>query len=199
MRRREPQLLRATLLVVLVLGVSVPMAGQAGPPAVSTPEVFTGKAEAKNANAAVSGTLVVRLRRLTPEFDRKSVETALKEGGYPRFLTAIRQAPNVGEVTLAGGKPFAIRYARERVDSGYRILVLVTDYPMYFVGGGQTGATPRIGYEVAVIELRIDPGGSGTGSMAGAARVRPNGDGGVLLDDYADALITLSGITRKPS
>ena len=35
--------------------------------------------------------------------------------------------------------------------------------------------------------------------MAAAARVRPDGDGGVLLDDYAEELIELTNITRKPS
>ena len=48
--------------------------------------MFTGTAQAKNAKGAVSGTLEVRLRRVTPEFESKAVETALKEGGYPRFL-----------------------------------------------------------------------------------------------------------------
>ncbi len=59
---------------------------RAGAPtnAVTAPEVFTGTAQLKNATGAVSGTLEVRLRRLTPEFDRKAVETALNEGGYPR-------------------------------------------------------------------------------------------------------------------
>ena len=71
----------------------------------------------KNATGAVSGTLEVRLRRITPDFDRKSVETALSEGGYPRFVTALRNAPEVGQVVLGGGKPYAIRYARERVEA----------------------------------------------------------------------------------
>ena len=187
------------LVIVLLLGAPALLFGQSGAAAVGAPEVFTGTAQAKSANATASGTLVVRLRRVTPEFDRKSVETALKEGGYPRFLTAIRNAPEVGQVVLAGGKPYAIRYARERADAGGRVIVLVTDKPIYFVGGGRADAVPRTGFEVAVIELRMNANGAGTGSMAGAARVRPDGDGGVLLDDYADELIALSGITRKPS
>lgn len=187
------------LVMVVLLGLLPSLAGQTGAPAAAAPEVFTGTAHAKNATGAASGTLVVRLRRVTPEFDRKSVETALKEGGYPRFLTAIRNAPEVGQVVLAGGKPYAIRYARERVANGGRVLVLVTDKPIYFVGGGRADAAPRTGFEVAVIEIRMNAGDAGSGSMAAAARVRPDGDGGVLLDDFADELITLSGITRKPS
>ena len=48
-----------------------------------------------------------------------------------------------------------------------RTLVLVTDKPVYFVGGGRAESAPRKGFEVAVIEIRIDAKGAGTGSMAG--------------------------------
>jgi hypothetical protein len=141
----------------------------------------------------------VRLRRITPEFDRKTVETALKEGGYPRFLTAIRSAPEVGQLVLGGGAPIAIRYARERVDAKGRNVVVVTDKPAFFIGGNRAESAPRKGYEVAVIVIQMDGKGAGSGQMAGAARVRPDGDGGVLLDDYADELITVSNVSRKPS
>ena len=163
------------------------------------PEVLIGTAQVKNATGAVSGTLEVRLRRLTPEFDKKAVETALKEGGYPRFLTAIRNAPEVGQLVLGGGAPIAIRYARQRADAKGRNLIVITDRPAYFIGGGRAESAPRKGFEVAVIEIQLDTKGAGTGSMAGAARVRPDGDGGVLLDDYAEDLITISAVARKPS
>ena len=89
--------------VVVVLGVAM-HAGAQTPTAAALSGVFTGTAHAKNATAAVSGTVVITLRRATPDFDRKSVETALKEGGYPRFLTALRNAPEVGQLVLAGDK-----------------------------------------------------------------------------------------------
>jgi len=189
------------LAMVLLMSVAASARAQSGRPADGQPEVFTGTAQIKNATGAVSGTLEVRLRRITPEFDKKAVETALKEGGYPRFLTAIRNAPDVGQLILGGGAPFAIRYARERVDATGRRLVLITDKPVFFVGGGRADASiaARKGFEVAVIEIRIDGKGAGSGSMAAAARVRPDGDGGVLLDDYAEQLITITNIARKPS
>ena len=181
-------------IVLLLTGASWASAQTA-----SQPEVFTGTAQAKNATGAVSGTLEVRLRRVTPEFDKKAVETALKEGGYPRFLTALRNAPEVGQLILGGGAPIPIRYVRERVDAKGRNLIVVTDKPAYFIGGGRAESPSRKGYEVGVIVIQIDPKGAGSGSMAGAARVRPDGDGGVVLDDYAEDLITLVNITRKPS
>ena len=168
-------------------------------PVRDAPEIFSATAQAKNATGAVSGTLEVRLNRYTPEFDRKTVETALREGGYPRFLLALRNAPEVGQLVLGGGEPFAIRYAREKVEAGGRTIVLVTDKPVFFIGGGHTADTkPRAGYEVAVLQIQLDGKGQGSGTMAAAARVRPDGDGGVLLDDYAEELIALTNVTRKP-
>ena len=186
------------LMTALLLGVPIWVGAQAARP--NTPEIFSGTAEAKNAKGAVSGALEVRLNRYTPEFDRKTVEAALKEGGYPRFLLALRNAPEVGQLVLAGGEPFSIRYAREKVEAAGRTIVLVTDKPVFFIGGGRNASTkPRAGYEIGVLQIQLDGKGQGSGTMAAAARVRPDGDGGVLLDDYAEEPIALTKLTRKSS
>ena len=191
----------ATILTaVLLLGVPVFMGAQTDPPTTGAPEIFSATAQAKNATGAVSGMLEVRLRRYTPDFDRKTVEAALKEGGYPQFLLALRNAPEVGQLVLAGSEPFAIRYAREKVDAGGRTILIVTDRPVFFIGGGRSAGTkPRAGYEVAVLQIQLNSKGQGSGSMAAAARVRPDGDGGVLLDDYAEEPILLTKLTRRSS
>ena len=90
------------LMAVLFLGASTGLGAQAARPATA-PEVFSATAQAKTASSAVSGTLEVRVSRYTPDFDRKTVEEALRLGGYPRFLTALRNAPEVGQLTLADG------------------------------------------------------------------------------------------------
>jgi hypothetical protein len=74
--------------------------------------------------------------------------------------------------------------------------VVVTEKPVFFVGRDSGDPKARAGYEVAVIELLVDDRGQGTGTMAAAARVRPDGEGGVRLDDFADALITLEKVAR---
>jgi len=191
---------RNVLITVLLLGAPVCVAGQSARPATGAPEIFSGTAQAKSATGAVSGTLEVRLKRYTPDFDRKTVEAALREGGYPRFVTALRNAPEVGQLVLGGSEPFAIRYAREKVEAGGRTIVVVTDKPVFFIGGGfATGGKPRAGYEVAVVQIQLDAKDQGRGTVAAAARVRPDGDGGVLLDDYAEEPIVVVNVTRKPS
>ena len=150
--------------------------------------MFSATAQAKNASGAISGTLEVRVSRYTPDFDRKTVEEALRLGGYPRFVTTLRNAPEVGQLVLAGGQPYAIRYAREKVEAGGRTIVVVTDRPVFFVGSarGRRQAASRIRSRRGR-RFRWTQAGRGRGTMAAAARVRPDGDGGVLLDDYAEA------------
>jgi len=54
-------------------------------------------------------------------------------------------------------------------------------------------------YQVAVIQLQVDDAGSGSGTLAAAARVRPGGETGVQLDDYAEDPIKLVNVKRTGS
>ena len=109
-------------------------------------------------------------------------------GGFSNFLTALRTLPPIGEIGLSG-RSVEIRYAREQQDSTGRRLVIIADHPMFFLGGDP--AKSRAGYELTVVELRFDLHGGVTGTMAGAARVKPSPDG-VVLDDYAEAPVRLT-------
>ena len=115
------------------------------------------------------------------------------------FLTALRKAPEVGTVAV-GDQKFAIRYAHEVKTAKGRTITLVTDKPVFFVGGGSAEAKPRAGYEVAGIRIEVDDVGLGSGSMAAAARIKPGPDGvGVQVDDYAAEPIKLVTVSRKIS
>jgi hypothetical protein len=161
------------------------------------PESFTANLHVTGATGgAGAATIQIDVQRYSPDFDRTSVENALKSGGYPAFLTALRKAPVVGTVSQ-GDQKWSIRWARERPAKNGRTLVFVTDQPVFFIGGGRVDAKPREGYEVAVIQVNIDDAGIGEGSMAAAARVKPGGDAGVQIDDYADKPIKLTSVVRK--
>jgi len=69
------------------------------------PETFTSNIRAVGgAGGAAAATIEIAIQRYTPEADRKSVEEALKTGGYPAFLTALRKAPQVGTVNFGEQK-----------------------------------------------------------------------------------------------
>ena len=186
-----------SLVLVGLMTLSVSHgAAQQSPRNSGAPEIFSANAQAKAGAGSVAATIQIQIQRYTPDFDRTAVETALKQGGYPGFVTALRKAPEVGSV-MVGDQKFPIRWAREQKTDKGRTIVVVTDKPVFFVGGGRTEAKPRAGYEVAVIQLMVDEIGLGTGSMAAAARVKPGGETGVQIDDYADEPIKLVTVSRK--
>jgi hypothetical protein len=183
-------------LLIGLCSAVVPLVAQQ-PRNTVAPETFSARAQTGNAaGASVTAPIAIHVERYTPDFDRKAVEEALRVGGYPGFLPALRKAPDVGYVEL-GGQKYTIRWARQTPSGQGRTIVVVTDKPVFFVGGGQANAKPRAGFEVAVIQLLIDNGGTGTGTMAAAARVKPGGETGVQIDDYAENPIALAMVTRK--
>jgi hypothetical protein len=150
------------------------------------------------APGAAVATIHVVIQRYTPDAERAALEGALQTGGYPAFLTALRKASDVGYVGHGTAK-FTIRYARETKTGRGRIIDVVTDRPVYFLGGGEPEARPRVGFDVAVLRMEIDDIGFGSGEMAAAARLKPAPDGGVQIDDYAEQPIKLVTVTRKLS
>ena len=170
---------------------------QGAPRKWTAPETFVAKAEARSGATAVASTsITIQVDRYTPDADRKVMEEALRTGGYPGFLTALRKAPAVGYVE-AGDKKFTVRWARVVPDGDGRTISIVTDAPIFFVGGGNPDAKSRAGYELAVLQLKMDSAGVGEGTMAPAARVKPGGETGVRIDQYADQPIKLLSVRRE--
>ena len=157
------------------------------------PETFSANANVVGTGGAAAATFKVRVDRYVADHDRDAIRGALKAGGYPAFLTALRAAPGLGEVTY-GSQTFTVRWATQEPVKNGRTIVLITDKPMAFVGGGAVDAKPRAGYEVAVMRINMDDSGLGSGEMAAAARVKPGGATGVVIDDYAEKPIKLVSV-----
>ena len=152
------------------------------------PLALTLEASATVAAAAVTSSVTIHVDRLMEESRRKRVTDALTYSGYGNFLTALRMIPPIGTIEVQA-RMVSIRYAREQQEATGRRLVLVADRPLFFLGADP--AKTRAGYELTVVELRFDPQGAVTGTMAGAARVKPSPDGPVL-NDYAEAPVRLT-------
>lgn len=185
------------MIVLTVLLVFAVIPGTLRAQAKGAPETFTGHLHATAPDiGAMAATIRIDITRYTPEAERVAVENALKTGGYAAFLTALRKAPEVGVVTV-GEKKWGIRWAREVSTERQRTITLVTDRPIFFVGGGAVDAKSRAGFEVALVQLRIDNVGIGEGTMAAAARVAPGGDSGVRVEDYAEKPIKITTLVRR--
>ena len=191
--------IRSFVTLALLAGIVMPGLAQAPRRNVGAPETFSANANAaKPGSGAIAATVQIHIERYTPDADRTAVETALKSGGYAAFVAALRKAPEVGYVQL-GDQKTPIRWARQTDSAKGRTIVVVTDKPVFFVGGGAADAKPRAGFDVAVVEMTVDDVGLGSGRMAAAARVKPGGETGVQIEDYAEAPIKLTTVTRKLS
>jgi len=157
-------------------------------------EVFDMTATAK-AGPAAAGTLTIpitiRIDRYTSATERAKMIDGLKYGGYPGFLNALRDAPAAGSLDV-GDQKFVVRWARTEPAGSGRTVTIVTDKPVYFIGSGGASSKPKAGYEVAVVTLNLDAGGKGDGTMAAAARVKPRGTTGFVVDDYAETPLKLT-------
>ena len=74
---------------------------------------------------------------------------AIKFGGYPKFLSALRSLPPIGTIAFEG-RTVEIRYAREEPREKGSRLVLVADRPLFFLGDP---AKARAGYELTMVEI----------------------------------------------
>lgn len=180
--------LGCVLLVAQSAGVSLRAAGE-------YPLTLVASAQAKTATTTVTSTLTIRVDRLMSEASRTRVLDALKFGGYPQFLPALRALPVIGAIAFEK-REVPLRYAWEQPDGKGRRLTLVASQPLFFFGPDPTKV--RAGYELTVVVLLIDDQSVGTGTMAGAARVKPAPDGGVVMDDYAEAPVELTVRPSRP-
>jgi hypothetical protein len=166
-------------------------------PSAGAPETFSTQAQVKGAPGSVAAVIRVVIQRYTPAAERAALEDALKTGGYPVFVLALRKASGVGYIEH-GTSRFTIRYARETQIAMGRRIEVVTDKPVYFLGGGAPEPKPREGFEVAALRMDVDGIGLGSGVMAAAARIEPapEPEGGVQVVDYADEPIRLVSVSR---
>jgi hypothetical protein len=183
------------LLAAIAAGIGAwapEASAQKRPPA---PETFTSPLSVRTESGATAARIDIVIDRYTPDGEQKTMSEALRLGGYPGFLQALRKAPAVGRLTI-GADTFTLRWARAQPTPMGRAISLVTDVPVYFVGGGRTTSKPRDGFEIAIVQLAVDEFGFGTGTMAAAARVKPDGSGGVAMEDYAEKPISLTYVRK---
>jgi hypothetical protein len=177
------------LLVVATVAVSDAISAQS---AGTYPLTLSLDVKAKVGVTTVSTMLTVHVEQQMPAFRRTKLIDALKRGGYPEFLKTLRALQPIGTITTET-REVELRYMHEEPTTTGRRLILVADRPLFFLN--RDASKTKAGYELTLVELQFDGAGGVTGTITGAARVRPSpqGDGGVVLDDYAEAPVQLFG------
>ena len=120
---------------------------------------------------------------------------AFKTGGAAALRKALAGIPPTGTVQLGAGSATPTRFTIERAIGSGRLLTILTDQPLFFVGAGMPGAKPKEGYDFAVIDVQVDAKGSGSGTLAPAARLKLNGDA-FVVEDYGAELVRLTEVKK---
>jgi len=185
----------AAFTAALVVASIPASAGAQSKKKTTGPETFNGKAKVQTGTAVADATFTIQIDQYTPEKDLKAMEAALQSGGSTGFVAALRKAPVAGHLKV-GDKSFTIRWARQKDTPKGRVISIVTDSPVYFVGAGLPDAQSKAGFDVAVAQLNMDSAGLGDGSIALAAKVKPGGQNGVEIQDYASEPVKLASIMK---
>jgi hypothetical protein len=166
--------------------------------AAAAAETFSATASVKTAGG-VSATAPVKIvvDRTMAEAEAKPLMAAYQSGGVAALRKALANVKPVGTVTVGDGKPTALRLGIERPTDKGRLLTLVSDTPVTYLGAGVPGARSTEGYDFAVIDIEVDAKGSGSGTFAPAAKIAAKG-GAVIVTGYATEVVQLQKVTRVP-
>jgi hypothetical protein len=175
--------------IVVVAAVSIAHA-QAGA------ETFTATASVKTASSATAGApMTITVDRKMSQSETDSLLAAFKTGGAPGLRKALVGVPPTGSIRLGAGTPTPTRLTQERPTDKGRLLTIVTDQPIAFLGAGLPGAKAKDGYDFAIIDIEVDAKGSGAGTFSPAAKVTVK-QGAFVVEDYASELVQLTGVSK---
>jgi hypothetical protein len=161
------------------------------------PQTITANAKAADAGTTVTSRITIKIDRLVEPSQRDRLLEGLKRDGYQGFMNVIWTLPTIGSIATQTAQ-VNVQYAWETLVQNRRRLVVVADKPLFFLSRlvGRD-AQNRQGYDLTVVELQYDNRGGATGTMAGAARVKPSPDEGIILQDYAAVPVQLT--VQSPS
>lgn len=167
------------------------------PAILAQSETFEARATIRTETSAMaSAPVIVVIDRKMPREETSKYLTAFKTGGAEALRKALVGVKPTGTVQLGAGKPVPTRMTLERVTDKGRLITIVTDTPLIFLGGGRVDAPARAGYDFGVIDLEVDASGRGSGTLSPAAKVTVKNDV-FVVEDYSGALVTLNSVAKK--
>jgi hypothetical protein len=179
-----------------LLSLAVFTAGSFTAGAQAGSETFSATATVRTAapSAAVAPVTITVDRKMS-KTEADGLVAAFKEGGAAALRKALVGVKPTGSVKLGTGEATPTRLTIERTTDKGRLLTMVTDKPILFLGAGLPGAKPKEGYDFAIIDIEVDAKDAGSGTLAPAAKVTLK-DGVFAVEDYGAELVRLTGVKK---
>jgi hypothetical protein len=136
----------------------------------------------------------IHISRWTSDEEDARLLNILRSQGQDAFLRALVDVKSVGWIASPTSLRYDFFYARATTtDEGGRRIMLITDRPMQI--WERLEAAPTRDYPFTVVELRLDKGGQGNGTLAQLVQLRLIGD--VLgIENYASGPMKLNEVKR---
>jgi hypothetical protein len=164
--------------------------------AQGTGETLTATATVKAASGATaSAPVTIVISRTMPPEEADKLVAALKTGGAAGLRKALAGVPPTGSIRIGNGDPIDTRMAIARTTDKGRLLTIVSDQPLLFVGASLPGAKPKAGYDFSVLDIEVDAAGSGSGTLAPAATIKVSGNA-IVVGDYGAERVQLLDVKR---
>jgi hypothetical protein len=147
-------------------------------------------------------TLQITVDRWTTDEERNELIATLVEKGSDELRDALQKQGETGFVRITGSgagrttfPSVRLRYAREIRTEGKRILRLATDRP---IGFGEAVRNPRtMDYTFSLIELRLDEGNEGDGTLAAGVKMKYDEEKNTLvIENYSSEPVRLTGVSK---
>jgi hypothetical protein len=194
MRLPTRTVIRSSMLMM----VGVMAGGQSLPAGTErqTLETFLATAVVQTAVGGKATTpLSVTVDRKMSEREADALAEAFRRSGASGLRKALEGVAPTGVLKLGNGPSTPTRITIERPTDKGRLLTIVTDTPVLFLGAGVPGAKTKAGYDFAVLDLEVDADGRGAGTLAPAARLSVK-EGAFVVEDYGSELVRLTAVTR---
>ena len=180
----------ASVLSCALLMTAAPLRGQA------PREVFTATATVKMADGrSGSAPVTITIDRVMAKDEAEPLVTAFRTGGATALRQGLVGVPTTGSVRVGDGKVTPTRFTIEREVGGGRLLTIVTDQPLVFIGAAAPGAKPKTGYDFGVIDIQVDAAGTGSGTIAPAATLKLN-QTALVVEDYSGEVVRLTAVKK---
>jgi len=162
--------------------------------AQATAETYSATATVKGPQGTVTAPVVVVIERYTTDGERSQAVEALK-GGTSALRQALEKAPAIGYIEV-GQRKNPIKYAYARSVGSGRLVTVISDKPIGFLGEKLPNPKPKAGYDLAFALLNLPASGKGSGELGPAVKVKVDA-GAVVTEDYGAEVVTLIDIEKK--
>ena len=158
-------------------------------------ETYSATATVKGPQGQVTAPVVVVIERLTTDAERSKAVEALKAGGTTALRQALEKMPAIGHISV-GERKNPIKYAYTRSVGSGRLVTVISDKPIVYLGEKLPAAKPKAGYDLAFALLNLSADGKGSGELGPAAKVKVDA-GAIVTEDYGAEVVRLTDIVKK--